>query len=144
MYTNIHTGPALQHISHLLRAKEGHAFQHYDAQTLIEALEIVFQNKILQFGGTYLRQISGTGMGIAPAPPWATIYYAIHDNRVLPKWRSEVLFYRRFIDNIIGIWICDHCPNRNHAFWTQFQHDMQQWYELECSDKIVVVDKIVI
>eukprot|EP00804_Cyclotella_cryptica_P007613 CCRYP_010664-RA/>CCRYP_010664-RA protein AED:0.41 eAED:0.41 QI:0/0/0/1/0/0/2/0/131 len=79
------------------------AFQHYDVQALIEALEIVFQNNILQLEDTYWRQISGTGMGIAQAPPWATIYYTIHKNRVLPKWRSNVLFYCQFIDNVIGL-----------------------------------------
>ena len=68
MYTHICTGPVLQHISDLLRSKEGRTFQHYDAQALIEALEIVFQNNIFQFGDTYWKQISGTGMGIALAP----------------------------------------------------------------------------
>eukprot|EP00804_Cyclotella_cryptica_P018894 CCRYP_006425-RB/>CCRYP_006425-RB protein AED:0.40 eAED:0.40 QI:0/-1/0/1/-1/0/1/0/94 len=92
MYTNIRTGPALQHISNLRCSKAGHTFQHYDEQALIEALHIVFQNNILQFGDTYWKQISGTGMGIAPAPPWATIYYAIHENGVLPHWNSNILF----------------------------------------------------
>eukprot|EP00804_Cyclotella_cryptica_P005149 CCRYP_018670-RB/>CCRYP_018670-RB protein AED:0.42 eAED:0.42 QI:0/-1/0/1/-1/0/1/0/93 len=93
MYTNIRTGPALKHISKLLRTEEGRTFHHYDATALIEAIEIVFKNNILQFGDTYWWQISGTGMGIAPAPPWATIYYAIHENNVLPHWTSQILFY---------------------------------------------------
>eukprot|EP00804_Cyclotella_cryptica_P008129 CCRYP_004613-RA/>CCRYP_004613-RA protein AED:0.23 eAED:0.23 QI:0/-1/0/1/-1/0/1/0/151 len=131
MYTNIRTGPALEHISRLLHTKEGITFHHYYPQALIEALEIVFQNNILHFGDTYWRQISGTGMGIAPAPPWTTLYYAIHENHILLQWRAYVLFYRRFIDDIIGIWICDNCPDRNHVLWTQFQHDMQQWHRLE-------------
>eukprot|EP00804_Cyclotella_cryptica_P002022 CCRYP_007438-RA/>CCRYP_007438-RA protein AED:0.25 eAED:0.25 QI:0/-1/0/1/-1/0/1/0/173 len=100
-------------------------------QALTEALDIVFKNNILRFGDTYWRQTSGTGMGIAPAPPWATIFYAIDENRVLPRWNSQVLFYRRFIDNIIGIWVCDVCPECNHALWTSFQADMQQWHGLE-------------
>jgi hypothetical protein len=131
MYTNIRTGPALSHISSLLRNEAGHSFHHYDAEALIEALNIVFNNNILQFGDTFWRQISGTGMGIAPAPPWATIYYAIHENRVLPRWRLNVIFYRRFIDDIIGIWRCDVCPERNNTLWTSFQSDMQQWHGLE-------------
>eukprot|EP00804_Cyclotella_cryptica_P027404 CCRYP_008835-RB/>CCRYP_008835-RB protein AED:0.21 eAED:0.21 QI:0/-1/0/1/-1/0/1/0/271 len=52
-------------------------------------------------------------------------------NHVLPQWRANVLFYHRFIDGIIGIWICDNCPDRNHVLWTQFQHGMQQWHWLE-------------
>eukprot|EP00804_Cyclotella_cryptica_P019634 CCRYP_013976-RB/>CCRYP_013976-RB protein AED:0.46 eAED:0.46 QI:0/-1/0/1/-1/1/1/0/203 len=126
MYTNIRTGPALKHISNLLRNEEGRTFHHYDAPALIEALEIVFKNNILQFRDTYWRQISGTGMGIAPAPPWATINFAIHKNSVLPCWTLQVLFYRRFIDDIIGIWVCDEDPERNNALWTQFTCEMQQ------------------
>eukprot|EP00804_Cyclotella_cryptica_P001870 CCRYP_019354-RB/>CCRYP_019354-RB protein AED:0.41 eAED:0.41 QI:0/-1/0/1/-1/0/1/0/105 len=68
MYTNIRTGPALTHISHLLRQEAGRTFHHYDTQALIEAIELVFTNNILQFGDTYWQQISGTGMGIAPPP----------------------------------------------------------------------------
>eukprot|EP00804_Cyclotella_cryptica_P004476 CCRYP_017640-RD/>CCRYP_017640-RD protein AED:0.13 eAED:0.12 QI:0/-1/0/1/-1/1/1/0/340 len=131
MYTNIRTGPALAHISDLLRQEAGRSFHHYDTQALTDALQIVFNNNILQFGGTYWRQISGMGMGIAPAPPWATLYYAIHENRVLPRWNSNVLFYRRFIDDIIGIWTCDLCPECNSALWASFKQDMQQWYGLE-------------
>eukprot|EP00804_Cyclotella_cryptica_P019636 CCRYP_013976-RD/>CCRYP_013976-RD protein AED:0.49 eAED:0.49 QI:0/-1/0/1/-1/0/1/0/65 len=65
-------------------------------------------------------------MGIAPAPPWATINFAIHKNSVLPCWTLQVLFYRRFIDDIIGIWVCDEDPERNNALWTQFTCEMQQ------------------
>ena len=131
MYTNIRTGPALEHISNLLRHEEGRTFHHYDAKALIEAIEIVFKNNILQFGDTYWRQISGTGMGIAPAPPWATIYYAIHENNILPRWTEQVLFYRRFIDDIIGIWLCDENIEHNNDLWAQFKNDLQQWYGLE-------------
>ena len=131
MYTNIRTGPALAHISNFLCQEAGRTFHHYDTQALTEALDLVFTNNILQFGDTYWRQISGTGMGIAPAPPWATIYFAIHENRVLPQWSSQVIFYRRFIDDIIGIWACDECSERDNALWTQFKTEMQQWHGLE-------------
>eukprot|EP00804_Cyclotella_cryptica_P017252 CCRYP_016814-RA/>CCRYP_016814-RA protein AED:0.34 eAED:-0.04 QI:0/-1/0/1/-1/0/1/0/363 len=131
IYTNIHTGPAVQHISNLLCSKAVRTFQQYNVQALTEALQIVFQNNILQFGVTYWKQILGKGMGIAPAPQWATIYFAIHKNHVLPQWNSNILFYPQFINDIIGIWTCDECPECNRALWTQFQDHMQQWHRLE-------------
>ena len=69
MYTNIQTGRALETISDYLRSNENSRFHHYNATTLIEALQIIFRNNVIQFGDTYWQQISGTGMGISPAPP---------------------------------------------------------------------------
>ncbi|KAL7485665.1 hypothetical protein ACHAW6_011260 [Cyclotella cf. meneghiniana] len=131
MYTNIQTGPALHHISQLILREENKSFHHYNSNALISALQIVFNNNILQFGDTYWRQISGTGMGIAPAPPWATIYYAIHENSFLPSWKTNLLFYRRFIDDVFGIWLCDPHPDKNTTLWASFQNTMQGWYGLE-------------
>ena len=77
MYTNIKTPPALREISDYLRQEEGVSFHHYRSQTLIDALHIVFKHNYLKFGDTYWRQRSGTGMGISPAPPWATIFFGL-------------------------------------------------------------------
>jgi hypothetical protein len=131
MYTNIRTEAAITHITDLLHQEAGKQFHHYDTEALTEAMKIVFRNNLIKFGDTYWRQTSGTGMGIAPAPPWATIYFAIHENKILPKWTNHIHFYRRFIDDIIGIWLCDSCPETNNHLWTNFKHDMQQWYGLE-------------
>ncbi len=84
MFTNIPTDAALHAISTYLRTHENTTFHHYDSTALIEALQIVFKNNFIQFGDTYWQQISGTGMGISPAPPWATIFYALHEQQLLP------------------------------------------------------------
>ena len=41
------------------------------------------------------------------------------------------MFYRRFIDNVIGIWILDPCPLANAKLWHEFTNDMQQWHGLQ-------------
>jgi hypothetical protein len=69
MYTNIRTGSAIEQISHYLRMECDKTFHHYDADALIEAIHIVFENNIVAFGDTYWKRVSGTGMGISPAPP---------------------------------------------------------------------------
>eukprot|EP00804_Cyclotella_cryptica_P005807 CCRYP_000117-RB/>CCRYP_000117-RB protein AED:0.34 eAED:0.34 QI:0/-1/0/1/-1/0/1/0/146 len=111
MYTNIPTEPAIACISAYLRSIHGKPFQHYHPQTLIDAIEIVFRNNVIQFGDTYWRQISGTGMGIS-RPPWATIFYALHENNFLPPWSHHILFYKRFIDDVFGIWIPHPSPHK--------------------------------
>jgi hypothetical protein len=104
MYTNIDTEPALESISKYLREEQGN-YNHYNAVTLIEALEIVFRNNFFKFSDTYWHQISGTAMGTPPAPPWATCTYGLHEQVMISCWQEQVSFYKRFIDDVIGIWL---------------------------------------
>ncbi|KAL7484683.1 hypothetical protein ACHAW6_010312 [Cyclotella cf. meneghiniana] len=113
MYTNIKSDPVLTSISEYILTEEGKSFHHYDSTTLMEALEIVFCNNLINFGDTYWHQISGTGMGMSLAPPWATIFFALHKPTLLPHWKTNLLFYCQFIDDIFGIWLMDDCPTHN-------------------------------
>jgi hypothetical protein len=74
MYTCIPTEPALDLISSYLRTNENNTFHHYNSNTLIKSLQIVFRNNLIQFGDTYWQQILGTGMLISPADgqPYST------------------------------------------------------------------------
>eukprot|EP00804_Cyclotella_cryptica_P011959 CCRYP_004435-RA/>CCRYP_004435-RA protein AED:0.36 eAED:0.36 QI:0/-1/0/1/-1/1/1/0/252 len=131
MYTNIKTQPAIAHISEYLCGDERRTFTHYNPDAIIEAIHIVFENNIIAFGDTYWQQISGTGMGISPAPPWATIFYGLYESSLLKRWRHRIRFYRQFIDNIFGIWLSHPCPDTNEKLWKDFQEDMQNWHGLE-------------
>eukprot|EP00804_Cyclotella_cryptica_P020118 CCRYP_020135-RB/>CCRYP_020135-RB protein AED:0.38 eAED:0.38 QI:0/-1/0/1/-1/0/1/0/129 len=91
MYTNIRTGPALTHISHLLRQEAGRTFHHYDTQALIEAIELVFTNNILQFGDTYWQQISEQAWALPPpphGPPFITPFTKTGSFHVGPQMSS--------------------------------------------------------
>jgi hypothetical protein len=131
MYTNIRTKPAIAHISTYLRDEASRTFTHYDPEALIEAIHIVFENNIIAFGDTYWQQTSGTGMGISPAPPWATIFYGLYERSLLAQWGDRIGFYRRFIDDVFGIWISHPCQDTNEQLWREFQMDMQKWHDLE-------------
>jgi len=69
-------------------------------------------------------------MGISPASPLATIFFALHERTILSQWKTNLLFYCRFIDDIFGIWLMDACPTRNDDLWTSFKAHMQQWHGL--------------
>ena len=43
-------------------------------------------------------------MGKPPAPPWATIYEGIHEDKYVPQWTTYIKFIRRFIDDGNAIW----------------------------------------
>ena len=51
---------------------------------IIEALDILMKNNIIQFDDLFFRQKNGTAMGAPPAPPYATIYFAIHKLNIVP------------------------------------------------------------
>jgi hypothetical protein len=70
-------------------------------------------------------------MGISQAPPWATIFYALHENTFLPFWSKHLIFYKRFIDDVFGIWAPHPCPEQDTILWNSFQQTMQQWHGLE-------------
>ena len=131
MYTNIKTDVALTLISQLIHQELSKSQQPSYTEALVSALHIVFTNSIVKFDDTYWRQTSGTGMGIAPAPPWATIFYALHEQHFVPKWSAHLIFYKRFIDDIIGIWLPHPDMATDTSLWSAFCNDLQQWHGLE-------------
>jgi hypothetical protein len=134
MYTNIKTEPALEEMTAYLRANKKEF--SYPCEALIEALQIVFRNNYFKFGDTYHKQISGTAMGTPPAPPWATCTFGNYERKLIPKWELIIPFYRRFIDDIIGMWICDHDSDRNSELFEQYKQDLNGWNGLnwKCSN----------
>jgi hypothetical protein len=104
-------------ISDYFQQEEGVSFHHYQSQTLIDVLHIVFKHNFLKFGDTYWRQKSGTGMGISPAPPWATIFFGLYEEKLLSKWKEHVGFYKRFIDDAcLGLGAAISAPLENVNF----------------------------
>jgi len=43
-------------------------------------------------------------MGTPPAPMYATLYFSIHEELVVPKFQDNIIFYGCYIDNVIVIW----------------------------------------
>ena len=111
MYTNIPTTLALRKIGEYL-AEE--AFEGIPVPHLMRALRLVMKFNIFQFGDTFWRQKTGTAMGTPPAPPWATLYFAIFENNFLDDFTDCLLMYRRFIDDVFGIFLYD--PSRPERY----------------------------
>ena len=100
MYTNIPTNRALNFIGKYLREE----FPDMPVDALMSALRLVMKNNIFQFGDCIYLQKTGTAMGTPPAPGWATLYFALCENKVVPKFANNAFYYKRFIDDIIGLW----------------------------------------
>ena len=63
-------------------------------------------------------------MGTSVACMWATIYFAIHEEFLLNKYSNDLLLYKRFIDDMKGIWI------GTNLRYAQFQFDTDNFGSL--------------
>ena len=70
-------------------------------------------------------------MGAPPAHPWATIFFGIHEETVLSQIRDRLQLYRRFINDILFIWLVDPDLAEDYRQWTAFVSLMQDYYALE-------------
>lgn len=103
MYTNINTAKAIKNIARYLRTKT-ELFTDVPVEALVDALRLIMTNNYFRFGDTTWHQLEGTAMGTPPAPPYATLYYAIHEEAFLQEFHNNLFFYRRYIDDIVGVW----------------------------------------
>ena len=84
-------------------------------------------------------------MGYPPAPPWATIFSRIHKEAVLNQFGDRLQLYRRFIGDVLGIWLVDPNPAKYHRKWTALKFLMKYYYGLswffeELSDTVNYMD----
>jgi hypothetical protein len=72
-------------------------------------------------------------MGTPVACAYATLTFGHYENTtLLPAFRDNLLFYRRYIDDIFGIWIPSR--NNNHT-WRCFKEQLGNWGKLTWSIK---------
>jgi len=119
MYTNIDTEHALDIIGKWLDKldREGKLPWGFPLEAVKEAMTLVMQNNIFEWGDLRFLQLLGTAMGTSAACMWATIYFGVHESTTLmPRFGNHLLLYCRFIDDIFGIWI----GNPNGLYFNQF------------------------
>jgi hypothetical protein len=120
MYTNIPTDACLDGIRYYL-SNHRDKFQHVDHHMLYRALRLVMKGNYFTFGDTFWWQRNGAAMGAPPCPAWATLYFAAYEDMCCDLFQDELIFYKRYIDDVIGIWICQ--PNDTQR-WESFKTHM--------------------
>lgn len=107
MYTNIHWPHARDVIEKFLYSAKGKQIckqSGVDAIVLITFLNITMTENYFIFGDTYWHQISGTAMGTPPAPPYSTLFFAIHEMNIMTKYENYLELYTRYIDDCCLLW----------------------------------------
>jgi hypothetical protein len=80
-------------------------------------------NNIFMFGDTYWIQLKGTAMGTPAAPLYSILTFGHHENEnILNEFQHNILFYKRYIDDIFGIW--RDTPRNN---WEKFKSKLDQF-----------------
>ena len=93
-----------------------------------EALKLVIHNKIFEFGDCFFNQLSGCAMGTTAACVYTTIYYAYHERKtLLPKYKNNLLFFKRLIDDMFGIWKPSDDPNAWENFKEHLSFGILEW-----------------
>jgi hypothetical protein len=106
MYTNIDTWTGVTGLCEFISANAHCLPQNFPTDLFLEVLSTVMDNNIFDFTDSHWQQLSGTAMGTPAACSYATISYGHHENSIiLPTYGSQLLYYKRYIDDIFGIWI---------------------------------------
>jgi len=144
MYTNIETQQALTSMQDFIQSNIHNIQKSFPASLFLQVLEIVMKNNIFSFGDTFWLQQIGTAMGTPTACSYASITYGQHENtQILPRFKNHLLYYKRYIDDVFGIWVPS--ETNNHETWEQFKETLNNWAGLrwkieEPSQKTVFLD----
>ena len=71
--------------------------------------------------------MNGTAMGTPPAPPYATIYYGLHESKFLPQYQNHVVFYKHFIGDSLEVWLPHPNQKINSQLWEEFTASMNNY-----------------
>jgi hypothetical protein len=112
MYPNIPIDDGIAQIASILKAPlmefntlEEAAQLNFNSrkELIILLLRLVLKFNYVAFADKTYRQVIGTAMGTACAPPYANLFLALYEESALAEFRDKILLYKRFIDDIFSI-----------------------------------------
>lgn len=117
MYGNIHKEEDLHTIKRYLNTYCHKSDKSFDTPLVIDLLALILIHSMFKFGDTWWVQETGTAMGMPYACICATLFFAWFERQILLRnyWKN-ILYYKRSINDIVGIWIDDqitHILGRN-------------------------------
>jgi hypothetical protein len=125
MYSNIDTDHGIDVLTQWLRDYRDNLPKCMPVDFVIEALTEIMRSNIFQFGDTYWKQTRGCAMGTSAAVNYAYLYVGLLEvQRLLPRFKTCLPFFKRFIDDGIGVWLPQ--PNDRLA-WEAFLRCLNQW-----------------
>ena len=140
MYTNIDPNEGIDTIQKYLTRYSSELHEELDMPLILELLNLVMRHCIFQFEDTWWIQRICTAMGTPYTCIYAILFFAYFERTyILRKYSSNILFYKRQIDDIFGVWVDD--PSRPNAY-AEFKNDLnvQSKLKWKTSDLSTSVD----
>ncbi len=130
MYTNIDTHTGISAVRDFISTHLNAIPSNFPTNLFLQILFVVMENNIFSFADTYWQQLTGTAMGTPVACSYATVSFGHYENAtILPAFSSNLLYYRRYIDDVFGIWIPS---SYNHSnTWETFKTTLNNWGSLK-------------
>jgi hypothetical protein len=130
IYTNIETCLAVESIKNLILEHNDALPHNFPTSIILEILTIIMSNNIFSFAETYWLQLAGTAMGTPVACSYVMISFGRHENtEILREFQPNLLYYKRYIDDILGIWIPS--ARDNFETWNRFKYKLNNWGSLK-------------
>jgi len=122
MYTNIDPKEGISTLKKYFDEFDNECInENIQTDLLLELTALVMKTNVFQFGNTWWQQKIGTAMGTPCACIYATLFFAFFERTLLlVKYKHNLLFYKRQIDDIFAIWL----PSNDPQAWSAFKQDL--------------------
>ena len=111
LYLNIPHSESLTSLRRFLELREN---KQISSDTLMELAEIVLKNNIFEFNEKTFRQVRGTAIGTKFAPPYAILFTAGLEEKIISAFEERPMIWWRYIDDILLF------GNMEKNFWKNF------------------------
>ena len=101
LYPKIPHGEGLASLYKFLETREN---KQISSDTLADLAEIVLKNNIFEFDEKTFKQKRGTAIGTKFVPPYAILYMADLEEKLLEIFEKNPMIWWRYIDDIFFIW----------------------------------------
>ena len=101
LYPNIPHSEGLNSLRRFLELRDN---KQISSDTLIEPAEIVLKNNLFEFDQKAFKQVRGTAIGTTFAPPYAILFMADLEEKILNAFEEKLMIWWRYIDDIFFIW----------------------------------------
>ena len=101
LYPNIPHGEGLDSLRRFLETRDN---KQISSDTLTELAEVLLKNNIFEFDEKIFKQKRGTAIGTKFAPPYAILFTANLEEKMLEGFEKKPMIWWRYIDDIFFVW----------------------------------------